>query len=690
MSLWVVLVAVSLTAGQLAGLRTLSEVDSGVGQSGDAARWVHEAGLDDPAVENVLITAPEGGALPSDAADAAADAAGRLTGLPQVRSVGDPVSSPDGTAMIVAATLTERAASAEDLQPLLDATAATQTAHPGLRVEQVGGTSLDVAMNALVDEDLSAAAAFSLPVTLVILLVAFGALLAGGVPVLLALSAVAAATGLSAVASRVVPDSGSTSAMILLIGMAVGVDYSLFYVKRAREERAAGRSHLDAVEIAAETSGHSVIVSGVAVIVSMLGLLVAQDAVFTSLAAGAVLVVAVAVIGSLTVLPAVLVLLGARIDRPRVPLVWRLSARSGGEPRVWARVLRPALSRPGATLVVTSLVLVALAVPALDMKLGSSTLAALPRSVPEVLAYERLAAAFPGEQTTHTVVVKAPAADADAVTRSLDQLGTRLADEPSLVSAGTTVRASDDGTVHVLTVAVPVAEGSAQAEAGVEALRDDLVPATLGTVTGARWAVGGDAAESLDADRHLSAHMPWVVAFVVLATMLLMLAMFRSVWLAVVTAVANLLSAGAAFGVLVLVFQHSWAEGLLDFRSTGAIVPWIPLFTFAVLFGLSMDYHVFVVSRVREAVAAGQPARDAVRTGILRSAGTVTSAAVVMVSVFAIFAALHLVEMKEIGVGLAVAVLVDVLVVRALFLPAALALLGDRAWWPSRPAAVAA
>ena len=291
------------------------------------------------------------------------------------------------------------------VEQLLAATADVQRASPALRVEEVGSISLNDAVNAQVGRDLGAAASFSLPVTLLILLVAFGAIVAAGVPVLLALSAVVSATGLSALASHVIHDSGSTSSMILLMGMAVGVDYSLFYVKRAREERQRGLAHLDAIELAAETSGHSVLVSGLAVIVSMVGLFFAHDAVFNSLAMGSIVVVSVAVIGSLTVLPAVLVKLGRLIDRPRVPVLWRIATQTR-EPRLWPAVLKPALTRPGRTLLVAVLLLGALALPALGLRLQSDTARSLPTSIPQTQTLNRLTAEYPSRNTTQVIVVR--------------------------------------------------------------------------------------------------------------------------------------------------------------------------------------------------------------------------------------------------------------------------------------------
>jgi RND superfamily putative drug exporter len=599
--------------------------------------------------------------------------------LPQVSSVGRVTIAHDRSAAALEVTLRKDA----DVKPLLAATRAAQHDYPDLRVEQVGTDSLNAAVNDQVGKDLSAAATFSLPVTLAILLVAFGAIVAAGVPILLALSAVGSATGLTALSSHLIPGADTTSSMILLMGMAVGVDYSLFYVKRARAERHRGVDRLRAVEIAAETAGHSVLVSGVAVLISMFGLYLATDATFAALATGSIIVVAVAVLGSLTVLPALLVKLGRRIDRPRVPVLWRIAAQDR-EPRLWAALLRPSLHRPGRTLVIAVLALAVVAAPALGMRLESDSPQSLPSSIAETHTLARLTAAFPNKQAEQRVVVRAAHGDAAAVSRALRQLAVDAAGTGGFLAGPAQVRGSADGTVHVLRLDAPFDPESARARAGVDELRDTLVPHALRTVPSARFAVGGDTAENLDIDRHMSDRLPWVIGFVVLLTTLVIGWVFRSAVIALTTAAMNLLSAAASFGVLVLTFQHSWAGSLLGFHSTGALINWIPLFTFAVLFGLSMDYHVFVISRIREAAQRGLSTREAVRAGVLGSAGTVTSAALVMVSVFAIFASLHMIEMKELGVGLAVAVLVDALVVRAIVLPALMTLLGRWNWWPGR------
>jgi RND superfamily putative drug exporter len=285
---------------------------------------------------------------------------------------------------------------------------------------------------------------------------------------------------------------------------------------------------------------------------------------------------------------------------------------------------------------------------------------------------------FPSKGSFYDIAV---ASDSPQLPGAISALESRVAADPLFVDEPPTIKSADG--VTVIRVATPYGEASSQARDGLKDLRSHILPRTVGAVPGAQTAVGGVVAANADYSAHQQEKLPLVIGFVLAATFLIMLVTFRSVVVALTSIAVNLLSAAAAFGVLVGVFQHSWAEGLLSFHSSGAIVAWIPLFLFAVLFGLSMDYHVFVVSRIREAAAQGMPIRDAVEQGVTRSAGVVTSAAVVMVSVFAVFATLSMIEMKEIGVGLAAAVLIDALVVRIVVLPSAMVLLGRANWWPS-------
>jgi RND superfamily putative drug exporter len=677
--MWVVFVVACFALGSMTGTKQ-AQNDGDVGEVTRAEKIVDSGNFDNPDVESVLIT-PHSGGLDKAAADkVAAVVTQRMRALGGVADVAKPILAPNKEALIVRVTLKD-GDSDDRVQPLLDTTAKIQQENPGLRIEEVGGASIDKALTETLGKDFKRAEMFSLPVTLAILLVAFGALIAASVPLVLALSAVAAAIGLSAAASQLVPAVDAANSVILLIGMAVGVDYSLFYLRREREERAKGRGHVDAVEIAAATSGHAVVVSGTAVVISMAGLFLARDTVFSSFAVGSILVVAVAVVGSLTVLPAILAKLGRWVDRPRIPLLWRLTARNG-EPRFWPFMLKPALKHPVATLLVAVTALLAVASPALGMTLKFPGTEDLPRDTAVMKAYDRLTAAFPSTGTSHEVAVRAPADQQSAVNAALADLVRRIKSDSLFAQDGLEQpRVSKDGTVTVLEVATPYEGGSQQARDSLAKLRKELMPETVGKVPGADYAVGGFVAADVDYAAHTRAKLPLVIGFVLLLTMIVMMVTFRSVVVAVTAIGLNLLSAGAAYGVVTAVFQNTWAEGLLGFRSNGAVVSWLPLFLFVVLFGLSMDYHVFVVSRIREAVLRGVPTRKAVADGITGSAGVVTSAAAVMIGVFAVFATLSTLDMKQLGVGLAVAILIDATIIRAVVLPSVMILLGEANWW---------
>lgn len=647
------------------------------GESGEASQMTEDADLALPFSESVLITGAEEQAAEMERA--ASDVAERMDAVDGVAAVGEPVGNPDGTALLVEV---ELAHTEVDVAPLQEVTTEVAAAHPDLEVSQAGQNSLDDAIGDLVTEDLRSAEVTSIPVTLVLMLIAFGALVAAGIPVLLALGSVVATIGIIAPVSHVFPAEQTVTSMIVLIGMAVGVDYSLFFLKRQREERAVGRSTVSAVEIAAATSGHSILVSGGAVIASMAGLFLMQDVTFNSLATASILVVAVAVVGSITVLPAVLVLLGDKVNRPRIPLLWRLNRRvgTGGISR---RVLGPATRHPLMAAVLSLAFLGAFAAPALGMKVSSSGLESLPESIAEVQTYEQLADRFPGQMLTVDVV--AHSSEPARLQTSMREL------EDAAVSSGRgiepvpgeSLRTSEDGRTAVLVLGIDHPEDSDEAGEAVEALRGSLAPDHLEEVAD-EFKVGGSAGDNYDWIHRLTDRMPLVIGFIILLTLLIMGVTFRSVPVALLTAVLNLLSVGVAFGVMTLVFQHGWGSDLLGFSTPGYLIEWLPLFVMVVLVGLSMDYHVFVLSRVQEHVRAGLPSWLAVRRGISDTAGVVTSAAAVMVAVFSIFAVLSMMEMKTMGVGLATAILVDATVVRLVALPAFLTLLGDRAW-PRRP-----
>ena len=688
-ALWLIGVALAVVAGSAVGTRTLTGAESGTGESGRADTVLEAAGFPDPPVEQVLVQTRDGSPIGPVGEAVAAEVRAVTGALDEVATVGDPAPSADGTALLVPVTLDVGTATGADagdaaetaVGPVLDAVAGVQAAHPDLLVAQSGGASLDAVVGAQLDRDFLRAELLSLPVTLVVLLVAFGALLAAGVPVLLGLTAVGGALGLVALTSQVMPVDDSTASVVLLIGMAVGVDYALFYVRRAREERRHGADTATSVELAAATSGRAVVTSGIAVGVAMAGMYFAGSPVFTSFGTGTILVVAVSVLGSLTVLPAVLSLLGRGIERPRVPLLGRLVGRTD-DSRFWGGVARRVLARPRLSLLGGTVALLALAAPALTMTTALAGMDSLSRDSAVVRAYDSIAAAFPSEGTTDTVAVwraDGTRLDEAAVQSAVTDLAGRL-------PAGATgeVEVNPAGTVARVAVAGTGTAGSDEARASLLALREDLLPETLGAVPGVSTAVTGGTAYDVDFGDTMTERLPLVVGFVLALTVVVLTVAFRSLAVALTAAVLTLLSVGAAYGAMVLVFQSTWAEGLLGFESTGAIVSWIPLFLFVVLFGLSMDYHVFVVSRIREKAVTGVPLTLAVESGVSRSAGVVTSAAAVMVAVFSIFASLSMIEFKQLGVGLAFAVLVDATIVRGVLLPASMAVLGDRTWWLPR------
>ncbi len=683
---WLAMVVVAVGLASAISTEEPTDADYRMDESGRADALVDDAGLDAPPQENVLLTGEDGSAPDRAAAEAAAAEISRAVApLDGVTEVLEPQWSPDNSALLLAVQL---ARDHEDAEPLVDAVERVAADHPDLQVRQSGDLTLDEAIDERVGDDLRSAEVFSLPLTLFLMLLAFGALIAAGLPVLLAATSVAATIGILAPISHVVPADTTVFSMVVLIGMAVGVDYSLFYLKREREERARGRSTRDAVEIAAQTSGHSILVSGGAVIAAMAGLFVMQDPTFDSLAVGAILVVAIAVLGSITVLPALLAKLGRWVDRPRVPVLWRLTRPrdvAAGRRGLADRLLGPVTRHPVAALLLGATVVVALAVPALGMKTHAGNLETLPESIPEVATMRDLTEAFPSEGTTAEVVVRADAADRDQVGAALSGLAADAAATGSFTDDTPPVEVSDDGRTSVLRLAMPFEESDDRVDDALRDLRSDLVPSAV-DVPGAETAVGGGAAESLDFADRQQQRLPLVIGFVLLLTGLIMAFAFRSVPIAVVSTLLNLASVGVSFGLLTLVFQHGWGESLLGFTSAGFVIDWIPLFVLVVLVGLSMDYHVFVVSRIREHVAAGLPTRLAVRRGVAETAGTITSAATVMVSVFALFATLSMLEMKMMGVGLSAAILLDATLVRLVILPAVLVLLGERAWWPRPPA----
>ncbi len=560
----------------------------------------------------------------------------------------------------------------------LAVTKAVQKANPDFTVAQFGSASSEKELMGAFEKDLQKAETLSLPITLLILLVAFGALVAAGLPLLLGLTAVAGTMGLVGLVSQLMPVSSSTGSVVLLVGLAVGVDYSLFYIRREREERKAGRSKAEALEIAAATSGRTVLISGLTVMTAMAGLYLAGDAEFTGLATGSILVVAMAMLGSITVLPAMLSKVGDGVDRGRIPFLGkRMQKRT--ESRIWSAILEPVMRHPVVATVAATSLLVALAIPALGMHTASSGLEQLPQT-PIMKTFERMQKAFPGTADPGVVVVKADDVNTPEVTSAIGALKYQARHTKGFES-GITTDQSENGKVAIVNVPLGGSGNDSTSYAALATLRTDIVPQTVGRLRGAEVVVGGNAAASKDYNDMIKGSAPIVFAFVLTFAFLLLMVTFRSIIVPIKAIVLNLLSVGASYGALTLIFQHGWLHEQLGFETPGFVTSWLPLFLFVILFGLSMDYHVYILSRVREGFDRGLSTDEAVAQGIKQTAGVVTSAAFVMVGVFAIFGTLSIIDYKMLGVGLGFAIFIDATIVRAVLLPATMKLLGDRNWY---------
>ncbi|HLM10545.1 MAG TPA: MMPL family transporter, partial [Thermoleophilaceae bacterium] len=674
---WLAFVVLAVFIGGSVGTKTLTDADFGIGESGRADKAVSDH-LPEKAPESVLVQGRNLRPVVDDVVQT-------LERTQNVRNVVSPYGpdaagllSEDGRSALVTFDLPGDDAEAK-VDPSLGAVAALQEEHPGFRVEQFGDGSAEKALNKAFEDDFQKAEFTSLPITLVILILAFGALLAAFVPLVLAITAVAAAIGLIGPISQIWPVDEAISSVVLLIGLAVGVDYSMFYLRREREERARGRSEEAALEAAAATSGRAVLISGLTVMIAMAGMYLGGAATFLSFATGTILVVAIAVVGSLTVLPAILSKLGDRVNKGRVPFL-RPEKRTG-EARAWSWVLDRVLKRPLVSLVVAGSVLVVLAIPVLHIHTADSGVDGLPRSLEIMQTYDRMQAAFPGEQFTADVVIEGSQLSAEEVRAGLQELRD-AAGSSDAFQEPITIDTSADGEVAVVHVPLAGTGTDDTSIAAVKELRGDVVPGAFGDMrSGEVVGVSGFTAGSLDFNDLMKSRIWLVLGFVFLMAFMLLLVTFRSIVIPLKAIALNLLSVGAALGIVTWVFQDGNLENVLSFDSTGAISSWFPLMLFVILFGLSMDYHVFILSRIKEAVDRGESTDDAVSHGIKSTAGVVSAAALVMVGVFAIFATLSFIDMKQFGVGLASAVLIDATLVRGVLLPAAMKLLGERNWY---------
>lgn len=683
---WLGFVFAAFALGNAATVKTQENAQSGVGESGRASAAIDKS-FPKHATEEILI---RNASLPATAPAfraVVADVQRRLAAVPHTKAFESPYAagnqariSADGHSALLRFQLAGKESEVEErVAATLKATGAAQAAHAGFAIGQFGQASVSKQISDVTSKDFQRALFTSLPITLLILLVTFGALVAAMIPLLLAITAVLGTIGIVALISHITPVDQSINEVILLIGLAVGVDYSMFYLRREREERERGAGPQAALAAAAATSGRAVLISGLTVMTAMAGMYLAGAPTFESFATGTIIVVAMAVIGSLTVLPAMLAWLGDRVEKGAVPII---SSRpwNAGESGLWARVLNPVLRHPVLSVIGAGGVLVVLAIPAFSMHTAVPGPTSLPQNLSTVKTYNNVQKTFPGDATPAVVVVRSGDVASPQVAAGIGALRRAAAANP-LFKQPSTLQINRARTVAEVDIPMVGYGNDAVSNRALAALRGTLLPATVERVPGTTADVTGDTAETKDFNATMKSRAPLVFVFVLSAAFLLLLVMFRSLVIPIKAIVLNLLSVGAAYGVLVWIFQYGHFQSLLGFKSTGSITSWMPLFLFVVLFGLSMDYHVFILSRIREAFDRGSSTEEAVAHGIKSTAGVVTSAAVVMVSVFAIFATLSLVIFKQLGVGLAVAVLLDATLVRGVLLPASMTLLGDWNWY---------
>ncbi len=514
---------------------------------------------------------------------------------------------------------------------------------------------------------------FGLPVALIVLMLVFGAVVAGLVPLALSLIAIMTALGLVALVGTAFDLSIFTVNMLTGMGLALGIDYSLFVVSRFREERAAGQDKLDAIAASGRTASSAVLFSGLAFVVAMFGLLIIPNTIFRSLATGAILVGVTSVLAALTLLPAVLSLLGDRINALRIPMIGRGAERgTGAEGRLWGAIVRTVMRRPVVSLALSAALLVALALPVLEYRTGEAGIRTLPDRFASKQGFNALEEEF-GVGTTDNVIVVVDGDVAAPATRSgIERLAEEMRTDREFRQVETEFHPEQR---LALIEALPL--GDSRDKRALEAVRDLREKEIPGT----RVLVTGETAESLDYYALTDRWLPILIAFVLGLSFILLTVAFRSIVIAAKAIVLNLLSVGAAYGVLILVFQEGWGNELFGFQQVDFIEAWVPLFLFAVLFGLSMDYHVFLLSRIRERYLRTRDSDGAVAHGIGSTARLITGAALIIIAVFGGFAVGDLVMFQQMGFGVAVSLLIDATLIRSVLLPAAMKLLGNWNWY---------
>ncbi len=553
-----------------------------------------------------------------------------------------------------------------------------------IQVLSVGSMSLNETFAEISEEDLQKGEGIGIPIAFIILIIVFGAIVAAFVPIVLALVAIFVAIGMAAFVGNFYDLSFLVTNMITLIGLAVGIDYSLFIIERYREERRHGRAKLDAIEEAGGTASKAVLFSGLTVVFALCGLFIMPNSIFRSLGLGAVLVVIVAIIAVMTLVPAIISLLGDRLDWPRrftyddeaVAAAYRRDAElihSG----FWGRVSRAVMNHPWPFVIGAGGLLILLAIPYFSMEKGFEGFATLPDSDVKaafLILDEKFAA---GRLSPVDVVVDGQ--NTEEVNAAIDSLVASMTPENGFAEVGETVWSPNNDLAHIQAY-FEAEPNSDEAYEALDVLRNELIPAAFEGVDASVY-VTGDTAFNQDFFDLTDERTPWVFAFVLGLSFILLMLAFRSIVIPVKAIIMNLLSVGAAYGLLVLVFQEGHGADFFGFTQVPSIEAWLPLFLFCILFGLSMDYQVFLISRIREQYDKTKNNTAAVASGLQLTARLITGAAAIMVVVFAGFAAGQLSSLQQMGFGLAVAIAIDATIVRSILVPATMRLLGDWNWY---------
>jgi RND superfamily putative drug exporter len=609
-----------------------------------------------------------------------ADLRSSITATGAVETVRDPYAanpaavSQDGHAAVVTMVLGLDAEAG--IVKVVDVVSAANSAG-GFQVTITGANTLDHDFAELSESDLTnGELKFGLPAALVVLILVFGALVAAFIPMSIAIGSIIVTVAISSVVGQFTSLSFFIVNMITAMGLALGIDYSLFVLSRYREERHAGRDKMDAILTTGGTSSKAVLFSGSSFVVALFGLLLVPDTILRSLALGAIIVGLVTMAAAITLLPALLSLLGDRVNALRLPIVGR---DHPAESPFWTTAVRAVVRRPALALTIGVLILVAAALPVIGLRTGTSGVESLPDSTSAKAGAMALERSFPGTSTTEPAqVVITGDISSSAVTSSIDRLKSSVSGDRDFGPSH--LQVSADGQAAVLSVPLIGEPDGAQARRGLDRLRTDLIPAAFdGTSTNVL--VGGATAENVDYSDVINHWLPIVLAFVLGLSFLLLTLVFRSLVLSTTAVILNLLSVGAAYGLLVLVFQHGFAADLLGLQQVERVEAWVPVFLFSVLFALSMDYHVFLLSRIRERYAQTGDTEGAVVHGIAATGRIITGAALIIVVVFTGFAAGELVMFQQMGFGVGVALLLDATLIRMVVVPAAMTLLGRWNWY---------